>query len=260
MASLDAGRAVTRALHRVRWALHSHLLETKLHALRCKVRAKFDPNQPRVPAGNPDGGQWTDGGGGSSTSGSASSDTLVGGSGRLGRGGRGSGYVTLRDGRRAPATLQQEVQHAVLNARAARLRDKVRELDAKWRPTPSFTETVQGEIDAARAEIREADAYLRELSFKGIGPGPFAGESISARGSSRDFRVDERREVNRIGSETGCHTCGGYAPGTPSGNFIPDHQPPTALNSTGRPQRLYPQCLPCSLKQGGWITGRGSRK
>lgn len=24
---------------------------------------KFNPNQPRVPAGNPDGGQWTDGGG-----------------------------------------------------------------------------------------------------------------------------------------------------------------------------------------------------
>jgi hypothetical protein len=25
---------------------------------------KFDPSQPRVPAGSPDGGQWTDGGGG----------------------------------------------------------------------------------------------------------------------------------------------------------------------------------------------------
>jgi HK97 family phage portal protein len=28
------------------------------------LRAKYDPSQPRVPAGNPDGGQWTDGGGG----------------------------------------------------------------------------------------------------------------------------------------------------------------------------------------------------
>ena len=27
------------------------------------LRAKYDPNQPRVPAGNPDGGQWTSGGG-----------------------------------------------------------------------------------------------------------------------------------------------------------------------------------------------------
>ena len=27
------------------------------------VACKYDPNQPRVPAGNPDGGQWTSGGG-----------------------------------------------------------------------------------------------------------------------------------------------------------------------------------------------------
>jgi hypothetical protein len=27
---------------------------------------KYNPNQPRVPAGNPDGGQWTDGGGSNS--------------------------------------------------------------------------------------------------------------------------------------------------------------------------------------------------
>jgi len=30
-------------------------------------KAGFDPNQPRVPAGSPDGGQWTDGGGGGRT-------------------------------------------------------------------------------------------------------------------------------------------------------------------------------------------------
>ena len=28
---------------------------------------KYSPDQPRVPAGNPDGGQWTDGGGASAT-------------------------------------------------------------------------------------------------------------------------------------------------------------------------------------------------
>ncbi len=32
------------------------------------VKAGFDPNQPRVPAGNPDGGRWTSTGGGSSAS------------------------------------------------------------------------------------------------------------------------------------------------------------------------------------------------
>lgn len=57
----DAGRAVSRALRRVGWLLHAHMVETKLQALSDAVN-KYDPNQPRVPAGNPDGGQWTDGG------------------------------------------------------------------------------------------------------------------------------------------------------------------------------------------------------
>lgn len=43
------------------WRNRLRLLE---HILR-----KFDPNQPRVPAGNSDGGQWTDGGAGSGASG-----------------------------------------------------------------------------------------------------------------------------------------------------------------------------------------------
>ena len=37
-----------------------------------------------------------------------------------------------------------------------------------------------------------------------------------------------------LGSKTGCHTCGTFAPGTRSGNFVPDHQPPNALNRTWR--------------------------
>ncbi len=41
---------------------------------------KYSPDQPRVPAGNEDGGQWTDGGGGG---GSSSSDTGSEGPGRI---------------------------------------------------------------------------------------------------------------------------------------------------------------------------------
>lgn len=36
-----------------------------LHAIRLRMlvrKANFDPNQPRVPRGNPDGGEWMDGG------------------------------------------------------------------------------------------------------------------------------------------------------------------------------------------------------
>jgi hypothetical protein len=42
-------------------------LRVELAALRCMLalKAGFDPNQPRVPAGRPEGGQWTADGGGS---------------------------------------------------------------------------------------------------------------------------------------------------------------------------------------------------
>ncbi len=83
-----------------------------------------------------------------------------------------------------------------------------------------------------------------------IGLGPYAGESIAARSTGRDFTNAERAEINRIGSKTGCHTCGTIDPGTKLDNFVPDHQPASALNPPGGPQRLYPQCVRCSRQQG----------
>lgn len=47
-------------------------LRVRSALLRLRTKAGFDPNQPRVPAGNLEGGQWTDGGGGSSGRSSAS--------------------------------------------------------------------------------------------------------------------------------------------------------------------------------------------
>ncbi len=81
-------------------------------------------------------------------------------------------------------------------------------------------------------------------------PGPFAAESIPARSSSQVFTAGERAEINRIGQDTGCHTCGSLNPGTKSGNFVLDHQPVSAISPPGRAQRLFPQCLNCSREQG----------
>lgn len=39
-------------------------LDLDIKLLRLRLKAGFDPSQPRVPAGDPDGGQWTDSGGG----------------------------------------------------------------------------------------------------------------------------------------------------------------------------------------------------
>jgi RHS repeat-associated protein len=82
-------------------------------------------------------------------------------------------------------------------------------------------------------------------------PGSFAGESVAARSTARDFTKAERDAVNEIGRNSGCHSCGATSAGTKSGNFVLDHQPVSALIKSGEKQRLFPQCINCSRKQGG---------
>lgn len=60
-------------LRRLRALLWGKVAEAKLRDLDRAIKA-FDPNQPRVPAGNPDGGQWTDGSGDGASSGGSDED------------------------------------------------------------------------------------------------------------------------------------------------------------------------------------------
>jgi len=106
-----------------------------------------------------------------------------------------------------------------------------------------------GGVKAGYDYLMQSDSGPKTLQ-----PGPNAGSSIPARGPDRDFTPDERDAINAIGQSEGCHTCGTKDPGTKSGNFVPDHQPPSAMNPTGAPQELYPQCLNCSRIQGGEVT------
>ncbi len=83
---------------------------------------------------------------------------------------------------------------------------------------------------------------------------PDLGEaSVPARGNPADLAPANRGPVNELGDKNGCWSCGAPDPGTKSGNWVPDHQPPTALNPDGVPQRLLPQCLTCSQTQGGVV-------
>jgi len=67
-----------------------------------------------------------------------------------------------------------------------------------------------------------------------VGPGPFAGDSVPAGPSARPTGP-QPEQINGIGDASDCHTCGTSDPGTTSGNWIGDHQPPTALNPDGSP-------------------------
>jgi RHS repeat-associated protein len=84
-------------------------------------------------------------------------------------------------------------------------------------------------------------------------PGQYAGDSISARSTGRDFTKAEREAVNEIGKKSGCHTCGVKESGTKSKNFVLDHQPASSLKGANESQRLYPHCIDCSRKQGGEV-------
>lgn len=58
------GSEVSSRLLRLSSLIHANNVEAKLRRLSYTVKASFDPNQPQVPAGNSDGGRWTDAGGG----------------------------------------------------------------------------------------------------------------------------------------------------------------------------------------------------
>ena len=239
-----------QALHRI--ALH---------------RSHFNPNQPRVPAGNPDGGQWTSAGASPSRSdphvmsdATSGADWKPGARYATNQSGRGTIRVRI-GGQWVEAEPGQAARLTVAEARAQDAIRRVRVVDPNWRPKPGAYGTgIESEIRKADDLYRDAQARIDELGQIGIGPGPFAGESIPARGPSRAFNAWEHREGIRIFSQSGCHTCGTFNPGTQSGNCILDHQPPIGWNPLGRSQRLFPHCLTCSLRQGGWIASRGANR
>lgn len=115
---------------------------------------QFNPNQPRVPAGNRDGGQWTSGGG--SGGGPRSEYAQL-------RPRRLSGGYRIIGGRAHAATPAQEARLDVTAAQARALVREVQRRDPSWKPRPSIYEGVEGQILANQSEAQQAAARLREL-------------------------------------------------------------------------------------------------
>jgi hypothetical protein len=51
--------AIESGLVRLKWLAAAARLQLAMRRHDLALKAGFDPSQPRVPAGNPDGGQWT---------------------------------------------------------------------------------------------------------------------------------------------------------------------------------------------------------
>jgi hypothetical protein len=150
--------AVSAQLHRLNWLLRARVVEAKLRELKHAVKAGFDPNEPRVPAGSGrTSGRWTVGGGGGGSSQVAQN---------FPRGGRGSGQARLRSGRLVEATPAQQARQVAVEAEAARLRRQVQEIDPAWEPSKSLStpDSIEGDIAAVEGEAGEAQARLRELA------------------------------------------------------------------------------------------------
>ncbi len=128
-------------------------------------RSHYSPDQPRVPAGNPRGGQWTsegntESGGRPQTMSDVTPDNLwKPGAQYAGRGPRrGSGRI---GGEAEPG---QAARLAIARARAADATARVRALDPDWRPGAGIEESIEARIRAYEAQAEEAEARLRELA------------------------------------------------------------------------------------------------
>lgn len=213
-------------------------VEIRALVLRFQLKAGFRPEQPRVPPGNPDGGQWVAEGG-------SSRPMLV-----SRRGPRGGGQVRIL-GRWQAVTPAQEARLAVSVGRMREAVRSVQKREPNWKPTPQVYETVEGLIRANEATAQEAMLRALQLRLPRTGIGPYAKEWLVAPENNRRFTRPEQMEIDRIGRTHGCHRCGVKTPGTPRGHFIGDHQVP---KSVGKPSRIYPHCWWCSNSQGGFLS------
>ena len=138
---------VSARLRRVVWLAHASNVEAKLQRLARVVKANFNLNRPRVPRGNPDGGQWTSAGGGS-------------GRVRLAQAIPPEEERDFEDGN--PAS---EAEFEAIDIERQELIRRVREIDPTWSPRQSATrrDSIATDIAKARGERDEAEARLRSL-------------------------------------------------------------------------------------------------
>jgi hypothetical protein len=159
--------------------------------LKADLRAtlqKYSPDQPRVSAGNPDGGQWTreEGGSQRSTSSSRISTERSGvpvryasleispsnvladapASGTRYAAGNESNEENEREGGMEPSPGQL-IRLDVAQARLNDLIAQARKIDQNWSPSPGVYKDIEGKITNLEARAQEAEEFLARL--RGLG-------------------------------------------------------------------------------------------
>ncbi|HET7805921.1 MAG TPA: hypothetical protein VFL53_16915, partial [Pseudolabrys sp.] len=145
-----AAAGATTDVLRLKWLAAASRFKTTLHRHDLALKYGFNPDQPRVPRGNSDGGRWI--------------RTAAGNSSRLGSRSR---YGASFPG----ATYGQQVRLDLEIARTENALRQIRPYDPTWKPsTQSLTTpgSIEGAIRNAEARAQQAESYLNQLRT-GIG-------------------------------------------------------------------------------------------
>jgi hypothetical protein len=244
----------TTAAAKLRGIAAEWRVSTSFVRLRDQLKAGFRTDQPRVPAGQREGGRWT------TVPGWAGA--LADGSGQRAQGSESDNLVHLVGGRRRSAsgrirvgerwisvTPAQQVRVDISLNAMRRAVNEVQKIDRNWRPRPQAYETVEGLIRANEATRVEAELRSWELSGRNPNLGPFFGEMVPGSGPGR-LTASQKQLLDEIGRKFGCHGCGSKTNLTPRGHFIGDHYVPYSL---GTPTGVVPHCQFCSASQGGLL-------
>ncbi len=157
------------------------------------VVQKYNPDQPRVPAGNPDGGQWTEAGAVASyrdpqiLSDAPDPTWAPGAHSAQGPRGRGwsSGPVRI-NGQFHEPTPGQAVRLTIAEFRWNDAMSRVQRIDPNWKPRPGIESTVEGLIRNLERETQEAEDRIAE-SFRPNVPSPRGGHHWVPRAVFREF-------------------------------------------------------------------------
>jgi hypothetical protein len=178
---------------------------------------KYSSDQPRVPAGNPDGGQWTreDGGGGPLAGPNPmstgrpearvryallenSSDNVITDAPPVGSryaAGSESNEESERE-ERIEASPGQQIRLEIARDRLNSLISQVQRIDPNWSPTPGYYETAEGQISNLEAQAQEAREFLTRLRGLGFPRDPVTGRRLPSPPNARtgDPLIDRMTE------------------------------------------------------------------
>ncbi len=227
------------SLSRLKHVLAGEQVMLAASRVRFLLKAGYRPDQPRVPAGNPDGGQWIDGG-------ETGGDTRV----ELVSSRRPRGNGQIRIGQRwLPATSGQQLRISISQTARDRAVAEARRIDPSWRPRAQAYETIEGLIEATEATRFEAELRVFALTGRTPAPGPFARGWLDSPPPGQRLTRDQQAQLDLLGKIYGCHGCGSVDKLSPLGHSVGDHHISRAL---GRPTKILPHCPGCSARQ-GWL-------